>query len=120
MSDPSPEPPTSGSQTGDEIGRAVGTIWQRRAGTRPKVVNTEVSGDVIRCVIEEGTPEEGDTEEESTAKRPLGDSSAYRHEATAAVSKITNRNVAAFIAKRDAKSGMATQTFILERLRVKY
>jgi hypothetical protein len=110
MSDPSPEPPTSGSQTGDEIGRAVGTIWQRRAGTRPKVVNTEVSGDVIRCVIEE----------ESTAKRPLGDSSAYRHEATAAVAKITNRNVAAFIAKRDAKSGMATQTFILERLRVKY
>ena len=36
------------------------------------------------------------------------------------MAKITNRNVAAFIAKRDAKSGMATQTFILERLRVKY
>jgi len=108
MSDPSPEaPPAPDSQIGDEIGRAVGTIWQRRGGARPKLVSTEVSGDVIRCVIEEGADDDG-----------AGDDAAQ--EATAAVARITKRTVSAFIAKRDAKSGVATQTFILERLRVKH
>ena len=35
------------------------------------------------------------------------------------MARITHRNVSALIAKRDAKTGVATQTFILERKRVK-
>ena len=121
MSDPSPEaPPAPDSQIGDEIGRAVGTIWQRRGGARPKLVSTEVSGDVIRCVIEEGADDDGAGDDAAGDGRPVSDSNAYRQEATAAVARITKRTVSAFIAKRDAKSGVATQTFILEGLRVKH
>jgi hypothetical protein len=122
MSDPSPEaPPAPDSQIGDEIGRAVGMIWQRRGGVRPKLVSTEVSGDVIRCVIEEGVADEDGTGDEAAGDgRPVSESNAYRQEATAAVARITRRTVSAFIAKRDAKSHVATQTFILERLRVKH
>ena len=93
----------------------MGSIWERRAGNRPKLINTEVGGDVVRCVIEEGAAEDGvDT------NGAVGDTNADRTEATAAVARITKRSVSAFIAKRDAKSGTATQTFILDRLRVRH
>ena len=116
MSDPSPAPTeTPDSAISAEIGRAVGSIWERRAGNRPKLINTEVGGDVVRCVIEEGAAEDG-----VDANGAVGDTNAYRTEATAAVARITKRSVSAFIAKRDAKSGTATQTFILDRLRVRH
>ncbi len=117
MSDPESDAiaePAAQEEICDEIGRVVGSIWQRRGGVRPSAVRTEVDGDVIRCVIEEGEADEDAPEGAST------ESNAYRHEATSAVSRITKRSVSAFINKRDAKTGVATQTFILERVRTKY
>jgi hypothetical protein len=123
MSDPKATADEAAPETSvaTEIGRSVGSIWQRRAGTRPANVSTEINGDAIRCVIEEGeaVPEEAAADEEAPE---LGgtDTNAYRHEASAAVSRITKRTVSAYIAKTDKKTGHATQTFILERVRTKY
>ncbi len=104
-----------------EIERSVGSIWQRRSGTRPSSVNTEINGDSVRCVIEEGEPEAAEPVTDGDAPELAGtDSNAYQHEASAAVSRITKRTVSAYIAKRDSKTGHPTQTFILERIRVKY
>jgi hypothetical protein len=106
-----------------EIARSVGSIWQRRAGTRPANVSTEIKGDSIRCVIEEGEPSDEELADAANEEIPaLGgtDTNAYRHEASAAVARITHRTVSAFIAKRDKQTGLATQTFILERNRTKY
>jgi len=113
----------AGASVSAEIGRTVGSIWQRRTGTRPANVSTEINGDAIRCVIEAGEPAPVDPEAEVDPDAPsVGgtDTNAYRTEANAAVSRITKRTVSAFIAKRDKKTGLATQTFILERVRIKY
>ncbi|MDX6582843.1 MAG: hypothetical protein QOI10_2027 [Solirubrobacterales bacterium] len=118
--------PAAGQDTSEqssistEIERSVGTIWQRRDGTRPASVSAKIDGDAISCAIEEG---EAVAEETPSEEQPEGggtDSNAYRHEASAAVARITGRTVSAFIAKRDKKTGVATQTFILERNRRKY
>jgi hypothetical protein len=101
------------SSVSTEIGRAVGSIWQRRDGTRPANVSTEFKGDSIRCTIERAD----EPAEAEAADVPAGgtDSNAYRHEAAAAVSRITKRTVSAYISKTDKKTELTTQTFILER-----
>lgn len=114
---------TATASVSDEIGRTVGSIWQKRTGTRPANISTEINGDAIRCVIEAGEAAPVDPEAEVDPDAPVvggTDSNAYRHEANAAVARITKRTVSAFIAKRDKKTGVATQTFILERIRTKY
>ncbi len=101
-----------------EIARSVGTIWERRGGVRAASIDTQIEGDSIRCTIEDGEPNADDAAE--TAELAGTDSNAYKHEASAAVSRITKRTVSAYIAKRDKKTGIATQTFILERVRTKF
>jgi hypothetical protein len=105
-----------------EIERSVGSIWQRRTGARPASVSTKIEGDAVRCVIEEGEPTAEESAALEQAEPAIGgtDSNAYRHEASAAVARITKRTVSAYIAKRDKQTGLATQTFILERVRTKY
>ena len=90
-----------------EIARSVGSIWERRSGTRATSVSTTIEGDAVRCTIEGG--EAGD-----------GTSTGYQHEASAAVTRISKRKVCAYIDKRDKQTGVATQTFILDPVRTKY
>ena len=104
-------------ELGDEIAQVMGSIWQRRAGVRPSAVNIEVDGDVIRCLIEEDDADDPKASEPEDGRTT--ESNACKHETAAAVTRITGRHVSALIAKRDAKTGVASQTFILERKRVK-
>ena len=104
-----------------EIARSVGTIWERRDGTRAANVSTVIDGDAIRCTIEAGEATAEPSEDGEDAPALAGtDSNAYRHEASAAVARITKRTVSAYIAKRDKATGNTTQTFILERVRTKF
>jgi hypothetical protein len=99
----------------DEIARSLGSVWQRFSGQRPKSTNVEIDQDVVRCVIEERKPEqESDDDDEATEELRLS-SAGLKHNATAAVTRITGRQVVAFIPKRDAKAEVSTQTFLLDR-----
>jgi hypothetical protein len=99
----------------DEIARSLGSVWQRFSGQRPKSTNVEIDQDVVRCVIEERKPEqESDEDDEATEELRLS-SAGLKHNATAAVTRITGRQVVAFIPKRDAKTEVSTQTFLLDR-----
>lgn len=115
-----PEGPTDvvGLETdarSDEIARSLGSVWQRFSGQRPKSTNVEIDQDVVRCVIEERKPEqESDEDDEATEELRLS-SAGLKHNATAAVTRITGRQVVAFIPKRDAKAEVSTQTFLLDR-----
>lgn len=127
MSDPTTEAPAEGgirAEVSEEICRSLTSIWQRRDGARP-AITTQYQGDVVKCEIEQGEPVEkadGEDAEATTTTTTVGstDSNAYRHEAQAAVARLTRRTVSGFVAKRDAKSGVATHTFILEKVRTKY
>jgi hypothetical protein len=110
----------SESPVSAEIGRAVSSIFQRRGGTRPTSVETKFQGDAIRCVIADGEPTPEETAAQELAVGSGTDTTAYRHEAAAAVTRITKRHVNAYIAKRDEKAGLSTQTFILEPVLTKY
>jgi hypothetical protein len=99
----------------DEIARSLGSVWQRFSGQRPKSTNVEIDQDVVRCVIEERKAEqESDEDDEATEELRLS-SAGLKHNATAAVTRITGRQVVAFIPKRDAKTEVSTQTFLLDR-----
>jgi hypothetical protein len=107
MNDPGLSPSlesTSTSQVCDQIGRAVGSLWQRRSGVKPAKVTTEFVGDVVRCTIEEGEASDG----------------AYQLEAQIAVRRLTGRSVTGFIAKPAKSGGNATNAFILDRILTKY
>jgi hypothetical protein len=125
MTNPSDQEPGLAAEKPDlsaEIERSLGSIWQRRRGSRPASINTEIREDAIRCAIEPGepppTPEDADAEAGDEAG--ASDAYAFRLESIAAVTKITHRPVSAFIDKVDAKSGTAEQTFILDRARVRH
>jgi hypothetical protein len=125
MPDPSPETDTrsSNTQVCDQIGRAVGSLWQRRSGVRPASVHTEFINDVVRCTIDRG--EEPEVEADADAEAPNGSSDslgdlAYRRLAQVAVSEATGRTVTGFIAKRVKDGEPATNAFILEPVRTRH
>ena len=101
----------------DEIGRAVGSLWQRRSGVRPASVSTEYVGDVVRCTIEQGDGAQADAEGDEAQE--MG-ANAYDHEARAAVAKLTGRTVVGFIAKPVPAGAPATNSFILEANKTRY
>jgi hypothetical protein len=108
---------SAGNTASDELARSLGSVWHRFSGQRPKSTNVEIEKDVIRCVIEENSPEplleEGG---ESTVDADASpDSRRFDYNATAAVARVTGRRVIAFIPKHDKKALTCTQTFILDR-----
>ena len=103
------------------INQSIGSIWQRHTGARPDAISTEIGADRIQCVIqgaEAPAPDEAETEAESDAPVLLT-VSAQRSDAIECVRRATHRRVIGFISKRDADAGTSTQTFILDRRRVK-
>jgi hypothetical protein len=123
MRDPEGQaPPTQRRpELSEELTRSLSSIWQRHAGERPSAANTELSGDVVRFVIQDvngSTAPEPSADSNGSAGEPLLDSAGYKHEAIAAVAKITRRRVRAFISKRDKKTDVGTDTFILEPVHI--
>lgn len=121
MPDPSPEAdaPSSTSQVCDQIGRAVGSLWQRRSGVRPTSVDTEYVKDVVRCTINPGAETEADAEAETAPSGGLG-TIGYQRLAQVAVSEATGRTVTGFVAKRVKEGEPATNAFILEPVRTRH
>jgi hypothetical protein len=100
MSDPQMDQPETRQ---DRLGRQMGTLWANHTGGKSSSCETALDNNVVRCTIED-------------AEAKL-DSAAYRDDAMAAISSIMGLKVQGFIAKHDAKTGVATETFILERPR---
>jgi ribosomal protein S12 len=88
-----------------QLNRSLGSLWESHAGGRPQSINSGIAENVVTCEI--GTE----------AATPT--SAAYRTAAIAAVTRITGRRVTAFIPKHDSKTDISTETFLLERLRIR-
>ena len=101
-----------------DITNSLASVWKQYAGKRPVSADTEIKGNVIRCLLE-GVREfdEGMTASESDAgengKRLT--SGTYRTDAVVAVAKASRGRVMAFVSKHDAETDIATETFILDR-----
>ena len=72
----------------------------------------------MRWVLAQGTSEfeQGMAAEAREGEAPLPERTmyGYKRDTSAAVAKVTGRRVMAMISKHDAKTGVATETFILE------
>jgi hypothetical protein len=102
MSDVQGDEPES---TQKQLSRSLGTIWANHTGGRPGAVSTQISGDVVKCELQDAEGRSPDT-------------TAYKHDAIAAVSRVMGRRVRGFIPKHDSKTDVTTDTFILEPPRV--
>lgn len=102
-------------QLSGEISRSLGTIWQHHSGARAGQTTVAINGDIVSCVRTEasGSDNEG-TDEALAAGRSTG-SVGYKHDAIAAVKRITHRRVMGFIVKADKKSDTVTESYVLDR-----
>ena len=112
------------SQTlAQKVEASVADVWARFVGERPVDASTEQDGNVFRLTMPNGTEQfaQGLAREDD---RPAGATprTAARSELAAAraVSAVTHRKVDAMISKRNKKTGVATDVFILEQPPKKY
>ena len=95
-----PEGSADSPQT--QLSRSLGSLWEdHSAGGRPASINCAIAENVVKCEV--------------GGKEKSPSSAAYRHQAIAAVTRITGRRVMAFISKHDAAADLSTETFALER-----
>lgn len=109
-----------------EIGRSLASVWARYAGERPGEATTEIDTDVVRWIMPDAAGElkKGMSAVAESAAPPAQGKRAptlagYEREISSVVARATHRRVVALIRKDNEKTGVASQVFILERLRVK-
>jgi uncharacterized protein YbcI len=107
-----------------EIGSSLCSVWARYVGARPSESETQVESGVVRWVLPNGTSEfeeamSADRDAEAPDK-PRRTMAGYKRETSAVVARITRSRVAAMISKHDAKTGIATEVFVLDRGPRKY
>jgi hypothetical protein len=77
-----------------------------------------VESDVVRWVLPNGTSEFEDgmtvDDDGEAPEQPRRTMAGYKRETAAVVAKITHARVAAMISKHDAKTGIATEIFVLD------
>jgi len=105
-----------------EISNSMAMVWKRFAGRRPTDVETVVNGTKVACQLRDSVRgfdealaafEAGDLDDEGNPL-PRRTVAGYRHEAIAAVTKVTRQRVLAFVSDHDAKSDVAKEVFILD------
>ena len=107
-----------------EIGASLSSVWARYVGARPSESELDVNGGVIRWTLPGGTDEfekgMAAVEEGREAGQPERTVAGYERETSSVVAKDTRRRVKARMSKHDQKTGVATETFILESALKKY
>ena len=83
-------------------------------------MSVEVQRDVVRCVITENPAEDSLDGDAAPAPGPDVGSVRFGYDATAVVARATRQRVIAFIPKRDGKTQIVTQTYILDRPRMRF
>jgi hypothetical protein len=89
-------------------------------------MSVEVQREVVRCVITENPAEDSadgaaeDSADSDIAPAPGVGSVRFGYDATAVVARATRQRVIAFIPKRDGKTQIVTQTYILDRPRMRF
>ena len=107
-----------------ELGRSLSSVWARYCGARPSESEMQVEKGVVRWVLANGTSEfeqgmNADLETDAP-DGPRRTMAGYKRETSAVVARITHSRVAAMISKHDAKTGIATEVFVLDRGPRKY
>jgi uncharacterized protein YbcI len=102
-----------------EISNSIASVFKTYSGQRPAEVTTTIRDTRVSCVLKDAVQGFDDaiklagTEEIEKDVRRLT-MATFRRDAIEAVTRITHRRVLAFISDHDAKTGVATEVFIVE------
>ena len=132
MPDQAVQDPTNGSDQAEqqpaslatEIARALASVRARYVGEHPSSSEVDLEGGVVRWAhacgageLDEGLAEGNSDREPGTPARTVA---GYERETSAAVARATHRRVSARMSRHDEKTGIATETFVLENLTKRY
>lgn len=102
-----------------EISSSLGTVWKNYSGERPAAINTTIRDTKVVCVMDgavglfdAGLKAAASADAEPTERQLTMET--YRRDAIEAVSRATRRRVVALISKRDKKTDVAKETFIVD------
>ena len=120
---PEQEPPPT-NELSSEIGASLASVWARYVGARPTESTVDVEAGVVRWTLPGGTDEfekgMAAVESERGPDQPERTLAGYERETSSVVAKATHRRVTARMRNHDAKTGVATETFILDPVQKKY
>jgi hypothetical protein len=102
-----------------ELTKSLASLWTRYAGKPPTDARTEIRGNVVTCVLDDGVgdfnrsmiaPQTHDTVRGVGKLTPA----TYKREAVAAVVSLTRQRVGSFVSSHDRDTDVATEIFTLE------
>jgi uncharacterized protein YbcI len=102
-----------------EISSSLASVWSQYASERPGETETMIQGNRVKCVLTDAVQmlNDGLTAAETAESPDNGrrlTSATFRNDAIAAVKRVTNRKVVAFVSDHDTKTDVATEIFLLE------
>jgi uncharacterized protein YbcI len=102
-----------------ELSLSLASLWTEYSGTRPSDAHTEIRGNVVTCTLVDAVANFNQTMiapqiHDTVAGVGKLTESAYKHEAVAAVVRVTGQRVASFISSHDRETDVATERFTLE------
>lgn len=124
----SDQPPamSAASELSAEIESGLASVWARHSGGgRPSGANVVLEAGVVRWTLPEGNSDldeglaAGAEADETESRKPQRTAGSYKRETSAVVARAMGRKVTARVSKQDKKTGIATESFILEPSRVR-
>lgn len=111
--------PLEGPELTEAISAAIVALYERVYGHDRTTASTYVNDDVVVCILENIlTTEEERLVAESSHDRVIDDRVAFQSETedefTAAVERLTQRRVVAFMSANQTSPGIASELFFLE------
>jgi hypothetical protein len=115
------DPGTARLPTGlpETITSSLVSLWTRYAGAAPTIARTEIRGNIVTCTLIDAVADFDTSMIASEASDTIADErrltpQGYKHEAVAAIVRITRQRVASFISSHDRDTDVATEVFTLE------
>lgn len=109
-----------------QLTSSLSSIWRNHSGGKPSSATTELSTNSVKFVLEDAVSGIGavDPDPDADADPDPGagadatprspNTHGYKNDAIAAVRRITGRRVVGFVPKRNKKTDVATDTYLLE------
>ena len=102
-----------------QISGSIGTLWNNYSGSRPAEITTTIRDSKVKCVLTDAVAN-FDSAIDTASKQDIGDGErrltmyTFRREAMEIISRITHRQVLAFVSDHDQKTDVATEVFIVD------
>jgi uncharacterized protein YbcI len=102
-----------------ELTTSLVSLWTQYAGKAPSTARTDIHGNVVTCTLVDAVSDFNRSMIDSQSRDTVAGigkltPAAYKHEAVAAVVRLTRQRVTSFVSSHDEDTDVATEVFTLE------